>query len=401
MAHSSPSTHRSSTRHPDPDCPLWLHPTGRWTVKRKRRQFYFGKDAKAARKLWETGKQWYEAGQLPPERQDVPRVRDLLNAFLTDREQTLEAGDLVRKTFIDYMAVSTSMSDHFGRHTPIDEAFTLERLKAYRNHVAKRLVSPTSLGAHLGKVRTILLWGFEHRIVNTPIATGDTLKPPRLRRVREYKRGQGHRFLEPVEIRKVLEVAGPVWKAATLLGVNCGFGNTDIARLRVRDIDLEGGWIEYPRPKTGVMRRCPLWPETAEAVREALKARPKLTKPENRELVFLTPCGHPLVRVTENGAVVDAVPENFDRILRKAGVKRPGVSFYALRHSFRSAATRVRDREAADLIMGHSRGDMAETYIEFFPDERLVEVSDGVRAWVFGDAPATISIGGSVESGAG
>jgi len=392
MTHPTPSARPTSTHHPDPNCPLWLHPSGRWTVKRKGRQFYFGRDPREAHKLWEDGKEYYSKGQLPPDRRDVPRVRDLLNAFLTDRKQDLDAGDLVRKTFLGYKAVCKSMVDRFGRCTPIEEAFTLERLKAYRNHVAKRLVSPTSLKVHLSKVKAILLWGFEHRIIDKPIATGDTLKPPKLRKIREHKREQGRRFLEAAEIRKVLEAASPVWKAATLLGVNCGFGNTDIARLRVRDIDLERGWIEFPRPKTGVMRRCPLWPETVEAIREALKARPKPAKPENRGLVFLTRCGLQLVRLTENGALVDAVPENFDKVLRKAGVKRPGVSFYALRHSFRSAATRVRDREAADVIMGHARGDMAESYIEFVPDERLVAVSDAVREWLYNDQPATISI---------
>ena len=47
-----------------------------------------------------------------------------------------------------------------------------------------------------------------------------------------------------------------------LLGVNCGFGNGDCGTLPVSALDLDGAWVNYPRPKTAIQRRCPLWPET-------------------------------------------------------------------------------------------------------------------------------------------
>ena len=58
------------------------------------------------------------------------------------------------------------------------------------------------------------------------------------------------------------------------LGVNCGFGNNDCAKLPTTALDLKKGWIDFGRPKTGIHRRCPLWPETVAAVRAALEARP-------------------------------------------------------------------------------------------------------------------------------
>ena len=57
-----------------------------------------------------------------------------------------------------------------------------------------------------------------------------------------------------------------------LLGINCGFGNHDCGTLPKSAIDLEAGWVNYPRPKTAIERRCPLWPETIEAIREAIEA---------------------------------------------------------------------------------------------------------------------------------
>ena len=59
----------------------------------------------------------------------------------------------------------------------------------------------------------------------------------------------------------------------TLLGVSAGMGNSDCAQLPESALDLAGGWLDYPRPKTGVPRRAKLWPETVEALRVALAQR--------------------------------------------------------------------------------------------------------------------------------
>ena len=64
--------------------------------------------------------------------------------------------------------------------------------------------------------------------------------------------------------------AGPTMRAMILLGINCGFGNTDCAILTEDKIDLAGGWATLTRRKTGIKRRCPLWPETISALRERL-----------------------------------------------------------------------------------------------------------------------------------
>ena len=76
-----------------------------------------------------------------------------------------------------------------------------------------------------------------------------------------------------------------------LVGINCGFGNSDCATLPKSALDLKGGWVNFPRGKTGVNRRCPLWPETVAAIRQALEARPTPKSSQDRGLVFLTPTG--------------------------------------------------------------------------------------------------------------
>ena len=68
--------------------------------------------------------------------------------------------------------------------------------------------------------------------------------------------------------------AAPVpLKAMLLLGVNCGLGNHDIAMLPLSALDLDSRWLKFPRPKTGIQRRCPLWPETVEALTTAIAER--------------------------------------------------------------------------------------------------------------------------------
>ena len=56
---------------------------------------------------------------------------------------------------------------------------------------------------------------------------------------------------------KITLAVNPTLRAMILLGVNCGFNNKDCADLPLKALDLDGGWINFPRPKTGIPRRCP------------------------------------------------------------------------------------------------------------------------------------------------
>ncbi|MCH9017480.1 MAG: MoaD/ThiS family protein [Chloroflexi bacterium] len=53
-----------------------------------------------------------------------------------------------------------------------------------------------------------------------------------------------------------------------LIAANTGFGNTDLASIPAKSVDLDGGWVDFARVKNGIRRRIPLWPETVEAIRE-------------------------------------------------------------------------------------------------------------------------------------
>ena len=71
------------------------------------------------------------------------------------------------------------------------------------------------------------------------------------------------------------------------------------------------------------------------------------------------------------------------KLLKTLGLDRPGLNFYALRHTFETIGGEARDQVAVEHVMGHARDDMASAYRERISDERFKAVSDHVRAWLF------------------
>ena len=69
---------------------------------------------------------------------------------------------------------------------------------------------------------------------------------------------------------EITEAADVTDAALVLMGLNCGFGNTDIGTLKLKDVDLGLGIVCHPRPKTGVERDFMLWPETVQILKEYL-----------------------------------------------------------------------------------------------------------------------------------
>ena len=66
-------------------------------------------------------------------------------------------------------------------------------------------------------------------------------------------------------------------------------------------------------------------------------------------------------------------------------VKRLGLSFYSLRHTFQTMAEGARDLAAVQSIMGHapSGSDMSAKYRERVDNERLQAVTEHVRKWLY------------------
>jgi len=200
-------------------------------------------------------------------------------------------------------------------------------------------------------------------------------------------------MFEANDLRKIIDKAGVPMKAMILLGINCGLGNSDVANLPITAVDLKAGWLNYPRPKTGISRRCPLWKETTQAIKVAIEERRAPKEQVDVRLAFITKYGRKWAAAAmsepdpETGKVKnwcsDPVTAEFSKLLVTLGLKRPGLSFYALRHTFETIGGDSRDQVAVDAIMGHARDDMASVYREKIEDDRLLAVTKHVHKWLF------------------
>ena len=199
-----------------------------------------------------------------------------------------------------------------------------------------------------------------------------------IRRARDEK---GRKDFEAKELRSIIDGTAMPMRAMILLGVNCGLGNSDCGQLRFRNVDMVTGWLNYPRPKTSVARRCKLWPETVAAVQAAIDSRPEPKEDANRELVFITRIGQPWHKETADSPV----SKEFAKVLAELKIKRPGVGFYGLRHTLETVGGEVRDQVALDHIMGHAppANDIASVYREKIGDDRLEAIAEHVREWLW------------------
>lgn len=382
------STKRSAKKpaKPYPDFPLFPHATRRWAKKIKGKLHYFGPwdDPDGALKNYLDQRDDLHAGRTPRARTNGLTIREICNRFLTSKRHLLDNGEITDRTFHDYYSTCDRVVATFGRNRPVEElaAADFERL---RSKLAKNR-GPVSLGNEIQRVRMVFKYAYDEGLIDRPIRYGQSFRKPSRKTLRKARAKNGKRMFEATELREAIDSAPQPLRAMILLGINCGFGQTDASSLPQSAIDLEGGWIDYPRPKTGIERRCPLWPETVKALREAIAKRPKPKDTADADLAFITKYGKRWVKThtTKNGSgtPADALGQQFAKLLKELGIKRPGVSFYALRHTFETIGGESRDQVAVDHIMGHARDDMASLYRERISDERLKAVTDTIHDWL-------------------
>lgn len=386
---------------PYPGFPLNPHASGKWQKKIRGKCHYFGKWGRVVDGVMERipGDGWEEAltiykaqaealhsGKTPRPTSDGFTVMDLCNFFLTSKQSLVDSGELSSRTFAEYRKTTDRMIAKFGKNRLIDDlaADDFERL---RSDIAK-IWGPIRLGNEVQRVRTVFKYGYECGHMDKPMRFGPNFKKPSRSVLRKHRATSESRMFEAHEIRTLLASASVQLKAMILLGVNCGLGNSDCASLPIRAVDLDRGWIKFPRPKTGIDRRCPLWPETVKALRAALAERPMHDDPKDAGILFITKFGKRWVRTEgEKKTPINSIGLQFGKILKSVKICREGVAFYALRHTFRTIADATRDFPAVRLIMGHADDSIDDVYREHIDNDRLQAVTNHVRQWLNLDVP--------------
>ena len=171
-------------------------------------------------------------------------------------------------------------------------------------------------------------------------------------------------------------------KAMILLGINCGFGNSDVGKLPNQRWTSDADGFISPA-ENSVDRRCPLWPETIAAIQGCnCRSDRRQRIAESRQVGI-------------HHEVWRAVGEGYSR---QSG--RQGISQAAGRHKAASTGPRVlslaahlRDdrRRVAGPGGGRShhgprRQSMAAVYRERISDERLQAVVNHVQEWLFAES---------------
>lgn len=373
------------------DFPLFKHQSGRWCKKVRQRFCYFGKiaedpEGQKALELWLAQRDDLLAGRTPRVGREGLTVQGLLDRFLTSKLRLVESGEIVRRTFDNYRTTTKRIAKAFGLSRLVDD-IAVEDFGQFRAQLAKQF-GPQALAAEIQRTRTIFTYAYTGRLIERPVPFGHDFHLPGKRLMRAARAARGLRMFEAAELRAILDSATVPVKAMTLLGVNCGLGNHDCGQLTLSALDLEGGWLTFPRAKTGIMRRVPLWPETVDALRQAIAERREPKKEADKGIVFVTQYGARWVRARpkeKGGDVwVDSIAVEFRKVLTDLGIRRQGLNFYGLRHTFSTIGEETRDFPAVEAIMGHSDLSMAAAYREKISDERLRGVTDHVRAWLFG-----------------
>ena len=366
---------------PHPEYPLFAHAAGVWAKKIRGKLHYFGPwdDPDAALQKYVDQKDDLHAGRTPRTKPDGLTLRDLVNRFLTAKRHLVDTGEMVLRSWSDYHASCGRVVGILGADRLVED-LAADDFGHLRATLAKGW-GPVTLGNEIQRIRVLFKFGYDEGLIDKPVRYGQGFKRPSRKVLRKARHTNGKRMFEAHEIRALIEAAGPQLKAMIHLGINCGFGNSDCGTLPQKALDLASGWIDYPRPKTGVGRRCPLWPETVQALREAMASRLEPKDKALAGLVFITKRGGPWRKETSD----NPVSKETAKLLKRLGIQRRGVNFCALRQGFQTIGDEARDPIATRLIMGHAEmaGDMSAVYRERISDARLEAVVNHIHKWLF------------------
>ncbi len=371
------------------DAKPFQHATGRWAKKVNGKLFYLGyvKDDPKGKQAWQT---WLDirdevrAGRTP--RRLGARgvtIKGLCDEFLNHKRLLVESGDITGQHHRSLEKSCRLLATVVGK-LRIAAELAPEDFALLRSKLADRY-GPERLKCEIVRIKSVFRWGSDNGIIPAIPKMGTAFAPPAMRQIRLARAERGQRCFRPGEIRKLLAAADDQFRAVILLALNAALGQADIAGLTLDTIReaISTGFLSYPRHKTGIPRRCWLWPETVVALETALAGRTTPARAEDDSLALLSPEG---LKWSSDDARLDRLGRRFKWLLGKCKLTGKGLSFYRLRHTWRTVADEVLDAAAADLVMGHLPPGMSNRYRQKIGDDRVRRVCEHVRTWLYGTA---------------
>lgn len=397
--------------------PLTPHSSGKYCIVRLGRMRYYGRwlrrkggeitiDPNAWQAAWDAfrlDEPDFAQGREPQRSDETAlTIGKMCNAFLASKKMAVEVGELTPRTLREYRRTTDRLVSHFspGRHV---EDLRPEDFGALRSAIAKQY-GPVRTGNEVQRIRTVFKFAYDNGHIDRPVRFGTQFRKPSKAVLRKHRATRGVKIFDADELRLILDALDgnevdvadndqqttkvrirrqPVLRAMVLLGLNAAFYASDCGALPIEAVDLERGWIDFARPKTGIPRQIPLWPETVSALREVLAVRPTPRNDSDAGLFFITQQRRRFVREGDNGCPIETIGPAFTKILKSLRLFKSRRGFSALRHTFRTVADGAKDQPAIGLVMGHADETIADYYRHGIEDSRLEDVVNHVHEWLF------------------
>lgn len=308
---------------------------------------------------------YLQVGLEPPTEKLL--VWELLNAYDDEKAALLNTERIKQNTYDEMITIGEVVADVLGKNRAVETVTPFE-LKAIGHKLAVgksgKPISPVSHKRKVTYARMIFKWANE--VFDLKVRY-EAIKPPEKRAMRERRTAAGAKLFSAEEIRSLLLMTDArndhAMSAIIYLGLFAGYGPFDCISLTVDK--LRGEFLEFPRPKTGVSRRCWL-PDT---VRDAIQAAANGT--------------HVL-----NGRVWSrhAVANKFQALCRECGFYQKGrTEPYSLRRTLETVAKNAEvNQSVIDKVMGHERPDTSEIYNQKVFDKQLRKLGEFVERWLAG-----------------
>jgi integrase len=279
------------------DFPLTEHPNGQYAKKRLGKVFYFGKVSNgkeaALREYRATWDYILEHGVKPSVQVSEPTpkpdaepeqltVKQLVNSFLASK-LAMVPKEISPRTWTDYKQTCERLIKSFGASRPVADLGPADFQKLRTSLARDR--GPVALGNEIQRVRTVFKYGYEDGHMPKPMLFGQNFRKPKKKVMRETRNASrlsnGKRMLTAAEIRTAYNAASMPLKLMILLAINGGLGQSDLSSLKIAHLDPDGGWLDYPRPKTGIDRpprpSCLKTPACSSSRSTAVAGRKSLT----------------------------------------------------------------------------------------------------------------------------
>lgn len=288
----------------------------------------------------------------------VGTIDDLITRYLEARKVRLgsKTKPLSHASYQSDVYRLNAFKDFCAKKSRLSLALSPENLGDYKDGLITSSEGAVSVRHKLRTVKALLMWAYDAELVET--------LPRSIKKYNDIPLPEPKpEFFTLKEVQTLYKEASPPVRLWILLGLNCGFTQSDISSLSPDMVDWDRGIIARDRQKTGVESEHKLWPLTLKMLREQAGPGPLLLTRQD---------GQPLIRqaIREDGmpSKTDIVSHRFGLLKKKTGIT---LSFKHFRKTSANAiAEKFQDKPwLVELFLAHTDPRMRKHYTKQHYDD--------------------------------